>query len=187
MRSLAVVLCLVAITGGTMVAQTVGGGVSVAQDVDVQRYMGLWYAIAHIPTTFERRCVSGTTAQYTLLENGQIEVINSCCKEDGTWQQVRGRAWIPDPDEPAKLKVSFVRFLRWWLFPGDYWILAVGEDYEYALVGHPELSYGWILSRTPTLEPHVLSGIVCLLETQGYSFDAFELIPPGDCRRSASR
>ncbi|UCF09377.1 MAG: lipocalin family protein [Candidatus Bipolaricaulota bacterium] len=160
-----------------------GDGVSpeVVPDVDVERYMGRWYAVAHIPTTFERRCVSGITADYTLLESGRIEVVNSCCKEDGTVQRVRGRAWVPDTEEPAKLLVSFVRFLGWWLFPGDYWILALGEDYEFAVVGHPQRTYGWILSRTPTLAPEALDRIIEILEAQGYAYDAFVPIPPSGC------
>jgi apolipoprotein D and lipocalin family protein len=145
--------------------------------------MGRWYAVAHIPTSFERHCATGITATYTLLENGQIEVINGCCQEDGSLQQARGRAWIPDPANPGKLKVSFVRFLGWWLFPGDYWILALGEAYEYAVVGHPELTYGWILSRTPTLPAASLREAIEKLEAQGYSFDAFELMPPGGCQQ----
>jgi apolipoprotein D and lipocalin family protein len=178
---LAACLTLVLAAGATMQAAT-QSTVRTVDDVDLERYMGLWYAVAHIPTTFERRCIRGITAEYTLLENGQVQVVNGCCQEDGSLQQARGRAWIPDPQEPGKLKVSFVRFLWWWLFPGDYWILDLGDAYEYAVVGHPKLTYGWILSRTPTLPGPTLREIIGRLEEQGYSFDAFELMPPGDCQ-----
>ena len=87
-----------------------------------------------------------------------------------------GRAWIPNPDEPAKLKVSFVRFLGFWLFPGAYWVIDLAEDYSYAVVGHPTYRYGWILSRTPTLPPETLLGITERLEAQGYDFKAFRMI-----------
>jgi len=95
----------------------------VVPTVNVERYMGRWYAIASIPTSFERQCIQGTTAEYTLLDNGKIEVVNTCYDARGAVDRAVGRAWIPDLSEPTKLKVSFVRFLGFWLFPGDYWII----------------------------------------------------------------
>lgn len=144
--------------------------------VNVERYMGFWYAIAHIPTSFERSCAQGTTAHYQLLPNGRVVVTNTCYRVDGTPSRVVGEAWIPNPAEPGKLKVSFVKFLGLWLFPGDYWILDLAPDYSYAVVGHPRLRYGWILSRTPTLPSDVLAGIYDRLEAAGYSRTAFEPI-----------
>ena len=144
--------------------------------VDVNRYMGLWYNIASIPTTFERRCVQGTTAEYTLLDNGKIQVVNTCYDAKGNADVARGRAWVPDPKEPAKLKVSFVRFLGIWWFGAPYWIIDLADDYSYAVVGHPTRRYGWILSRTPTLPEDVLAGIIRRLEAQGYDFADFRMI-----------
>ncbi len=150
--------------------------VKTVESVDVNRYMGVWYSIASIPTTFEKQCVQGTTAEYTLLENGQIQVVNTCYDANGNPDVARGRAWLPDPNVPAKLKVSFVRFLGFWWFGAPYWIIDLAADYSYAVVGHPSRKYGWILSRTPTLPEDVLAGIVTRLEAQGYDFDDFRRI-----------
>jgi len=149
---------------------------AVVREVDVERYMGVWYAVASIPTTFERACAQGTTAEYRLLPNGRIEVTNTCYREDGSAFVAAGRAWAPDSSESAKLKVSFVRFLGGWLFPGDYWILDLDPDYRYAVVGHPRRTYGWILSRTPTLPEETLEGIFSRLEAQGYRRAQFRRI-----------
>jgi apolipoprotein D and lipocalin family protein len=53
------------------------GDPMVVERVDLTRYMGLWYSVAHIPTTFEAGCAQGTTAYYALLPNGQVEVTNT--------------------------------------------------------------------------------------------------------------
>jgi len=151
---------------------------TVVPTVDVERYMGTWYAVASIPTTFERDCVRGTTAEYELLENGRIRVTNTCTREDGTQFQTVGRAWAPDPSEPSKLKVSFVSLFGLWLFAGDYWILELDSDYEFAVVGHPKREYGWILSRTPTLPEETLDGIFDRLEDAGYDRGVFRRIEP---------
>ncbi len=144
--------------------------------VDLQRYMGLWYAVAHIPTSFEARCAQGTTAYYALLSNGQVEVTNTCYDAAGKPSSVVGRAWIPEPSAPGKLKVSFVRLLGLSFFPADYWILDLAADYSYAVVGSPSASFGWILSRTPTLPEAVQNGIYARLEANGYRRTQFVAI-----------
>jgi len=148
----------------------------VVPDLDVERYMGRWYAIASIPTSFERRCAQGTTAEYSLLDSGRIEVVNTCYDAQGAADRSVGQAWIPDPSEPTRLKVSFVRFLGIWWFAGDYWIIDLDPEYRFAVVGHPSFRYGWILSRTPTLPEDVFAGIVERLEAQGYRFSDFRMI-----------
>ena len=149
---------------------------TVVELLDVERYVGLWYSIASIPTTFERACTQGTTAEYRLLEDGRIEVTNTCLRSDGSVFSAVGRAWVPDPSEPAKLKVSFVRLFNRWLFPGDYWVLDLASDYGYAVVGHPQRKFGWILSRSPELPQDTLEGIFERLEGQGYDRDNFRRI-----------
>ncbi|MCS7240777.1 MAG: lipocalin family protein, partial [Candidatus Bipolaricaulota bacterium] len=55
----------------------------VVAELDLSRFLGRWYALAHIPTSFERGCAHGTTATYALLPNGQIEVLNECYDAQG--------------------------------------------------------------------------------------------------------
>jgi len=148
----------------------------VVESVDLEQYVGLWYSIASIPTRFERQCVQGTTAEYTLLDSGRIQVVNTCFDADGRPDVARGQAWVPDRSEPGKLKVSFVRFLGIWWFPGNYWIIDLADDYSYAVVGDPSRDYGWILSRTPTLPDDVFAGVVTRLEAQGYDFANFRMM-----------
>jgi len=167
---------LIMLIGVCIAAVAADEPLDVVESVDAQRYMGLWYAIASIPTSFERQCIQGTTAEYRLLENGRIQVTNTCYDAEGSVDVARGQAWIPDPSESSKLKVSFVRFLWIWWFGAPYWIIDLAPDYSYAVVGHPSREYGWILSRTPTLPEDVLDGIVTRLESQGYDFGDFRMI-----------
>jgi len=161
---------------GGVLSLAAGANPTVVESLDVERYMGLWYAIASIPTTFERQCADGTTAEYTLLDNGKIEVVNTCFTEEGEPDRAVGRAWIPDPEEPTKLKVSFVRFLGFWFFPGAYWVIDLDPEYRFAVVGHPSYRYAWILSRTPRLDQETMDGIIERLEAQGYDYGTFRRI-----------
>lgn len=141
--------------------------------VDLKRYTGLWHEIARIPNRFQNKCARHTTAEYTLMENGRIRVINRCITADGDTTAARGVAKVVDSESRARLKVSFVNLLGLRLFWGDYWIIALDDAYRWAVVGHPERKYGWILSRTPQLGEDVLEKIYAKLKEKGYESDRF--------------
>jgi len=132
--------------------------------VDLARYAGTWYEIASYPQRFQKGC-TGTMATYTLRPNGSVEVVNRCARDslDGRITVARGRARVVDRRTNAKLKVTF-----FWPFWGDYWIIDLGRDYEYAVVGHPGRKYLWVLCRTPHMDDAVYAGILDRLRTQGY-------------------
>jgi apolipoprotein D and lipocalin family protein len=143
--------------------------------VDLKKYVGLWYEIAKIPNRFQSQCVKGTTAKYTLNGNGEIDVINSCIDEDNETDDANGLARVVDKKTNAKLEVSFVSFFGWRPFWGDYWIIGLDENYQWAIVGTPNRKYGWILSRTPKLEAEILDKIFSILKEQGYNPKDFEM------------
>ncbi len=131
--------------------------------VDLNRYLGLWHEIGRYPNSFQKGCL-GSTALYTARPDGEIDVLNSCRdKQDGGLREAKGRAWVVDKDSNARLKVSF-----FWPFRGDYWIINLGQEYEYAVVGTPDRKYLWILSRTPAMNPEVLAKILENVEKQGF-------------------
>jgi apolipoprotein D and lipocalin family protein len=132
--------------------------------VELSRYLGTWYEIANFPQSFQRGC-TGTTANYSLRDDGDIDVVNRCRKDSlsGKEKVARGRARVVDRASGAKLEVSFFR-----PFWGDYWIIQLASDYSYAVVGHPGRDYLWILARTPKLPAETYDAIVRRLAEQGY-------------------
>jgi apolipoprotein D and lipocalin family protein len=144
-------------------------------DVDLQRYTGTWYEIARFPHRFQKDCYA-TRAVYTLREDGLIGVYNECRRgaADGPIKAVKGKARVVDKQTNAKLEVSF-----FWPFWGDYWIIDLDPDYQWAVVGHPSRSYLWILSRQEKMEAEVLDGIRLRLQQQGYDLSQL-LISPVD-------
>jgi len=147
--------------------------------VDLQRYQGLWYEVASIPNRFQKQCAGNTTAEYKLRKDGQVEVINRCRTQPGSWDEARGVARIVASDSNARLEVSFVDLFGWQLFWGDYWVLELAADYSHVIVGTPDRRYGWILSRTPTLPTATRQALDQQLRAQGYDPDSFVDTPQG--------
>lgn len=142
--------------------------------VDLERYAGRWHEIARIPNDFQRQCISDTTATYTRNADGTIAVVNRCRTRGGEYDEARAIARVADPRTNAKLEVSFFSLLGWRPVWGDYWVLALGRDYDYAVVGEPGRRYGWILARTPTLPDATRARIDQQLRDLGYRPELFE-------------
>ena len=137
---------------------------STVEKVDIKKYAGQWFEIARLPNSFEKglNCV---TATYTLKKNDKIEVLNKgySTKDVGKFKTAKGTAWLPDSKYPGRLKVSFFR-----PFSGNYYIISLDEEYNYALVGDPSRKYLWILSRTKNLDDKVYSDLLELAKLNGF-------------------
>jgi len=147
---------------GRAVAET--KSLEVVPFVDIQRYLGTWHEIATIPQRFQKGCV-GVTAQYSLRKDGAIEVVNTCRQGtlDGQVRAVHGKAWVVDKKTNAKLRVRF-----FWPFSGAYWVIGLDADYQWAIVGHPNRNYLWILSRTPRMDDALYEELLKLIAAKGY-------------------
>lgn len=124
--------------------------------VDIERYMGEWFEIASFPQWFSRNCYN-TTANYSLRSDGRVDVLNKCHKGSPTGEiaEAKGIARVVNTQTNAELKVSF-----FWPFSGKYWIIDLGDNYEYAVVSAPSRDTLWILSRSPQMDQATLDGIL---------------------------
>lgn len=142
--------------------------VQTVQKFELERYLGTWYEIARYDHSFERGLTS-VKAQYVRRDDGMIKVVNTGFDaKRGQQKEVIGKA--KTTSAPGMLKVSF-----FWIFYADYRVLALGDDYEWALVSAGRSDkYLWILSRTEKLADDTLKGI--LSEAQRRGFDTGRLI-----------
>ena len=140
---------------------------------DITRYTGTWYEIARLPAPFEKG-LTNVTATYTPLSNGKIEVVNRGFRgsAQAAENSIKGRAWIPDAQEPAHLKVSFFFF-----FAADYIVLDCDlQNYSWALVGSGD-SFCWILSQTPVLDDTIYQNLINVAAKAGYDTGKFIRVP----------
>lgn len=140
---------------------------TVVKELDIDKYLGTWYEIARFDHRFERGLV-GVTANYSMRDDGKIKVINSGFKNtlNGEKSEAIGKAKIPNPKEPSKLKVSF-----FWFFYGDYFVLELDKNYQWALIGSSSDKYLWILSRTSQIDNKLYAELLKKLEKRGYDIN----------------
>ena len=126
----------------------------VVDAVDLTQYAGRWFEAARLPNKFQDQCTGDVVVHYALRADGRVDVVNRCRTASGKVDEARGIGRkAGDGKSNARLEVRFapaiLSFLRsvW----GDYWIIGLGPEYTWAVVGTPSREYLWILSRTPQM------------------------------------
>lgn len=140
---------------------------------ELERYLGVWHEAARLDHRFERG-LTGVTAEYSMRPDGGVRVVNrGYSAAQGRWKKAEGRAYFKGDRTTGALKVSFFR-----PFYGGYNILELDKkDYSWALVSGPNLSYLWILSRSPELPAEIREKLVTRARELGFPVEA--LIFPG--------
>jgi len=144
--------------------------VSPVKDFELDRYLGKWYEIARLDHSFERG-LENITAEYSLREDGGVNVKNrGFSPADNEWNEARGKAYFVNSPNEGYLKVSFFG-----PFYGSYVVFELDkEDYQYAFVSGPDLSYLWLLSRTPVVSKEVFTDFI--EKSKALGFDTGKLI-----------
>lgn len=145
-------------------------------DVNLEKYAGTWYEQARLPNRFQDDCAGDVRADYTLLANGSIEVVNQCRTSDGKTKVAQGEGRLAtafDPPDPARLEVRFAPKWTSWLpmVWGDYWIMRLEGNYQYSLVGTPNRKYLWVLSRERSADDATVRRLLDHARTLGFDVD----------------
>ncbi len=168
---LIVLSLLILITGSfAMASNDFSNSMTVVNTIDLEKYLGTWYEYARLDVSFERG-MTETQANYSMLEpdrkgRTRVRVINSGMK-NGRPKKAKGKAYIPNAEEPARLLVSFFG-----PFYGDYNVIALDtENYQYALVAGSSTKYLWILTREKDLDSMILEKLKGIARSYGYDTD----------------
>jgi len=147
-------LAQVVLVGAAIAAQAAPGPLASIERLDLARYMGTWYEIAHFPNRFQSRCAGDTRAQYSAQADGTVRVVNRCRTADGDTIEAEGVARLVGAPGSAKLQVRFAPAWLSWLPAvwADYWVIDLVADYEVAAVSEPRREYLWILARSPCVD-----------------------------------
>ena len=142
---------------------TIPKGAVAVKPFDKKRDLGQWYEIARLDFKFEKN-LNNTTAEYSLNDNGTIKVDNQGYNtKKEKWEQAIGKAKFVGEANVAKLKVSFFG-----PFYAGYNVVAIDDDYKYALVAGKNLKYLWILSRETSIPVKIKDKYLKIAEEIGY-------------------
>lgn len=142
---------------------TMPEGATVVKPFDKKQFLGKWFEIARMDYRFEKNLIN-VMAIYSLKDDGNIRVVNKGFDTvKKKWKMVKGKAKFRNASDEGALKVSFFG-----PFYSGYNVLAVDDDYTYALIAGDDLDLLWILSRSKEIPESVKAEYLKIAEDLGY-------------------
>jgi apolipoprotein D and lipocalin family protein len=162
-------------------AQTRRPAPRAVEKVDLRRYAGRWYEVARLPNAREKHCVSDVTVRFTTRDAGHMDVVGSCRASDGKTRETRGVGRIRGTGSSGRLEIryapAFFSFLpQVWK---DHWILGLGPDYTWTVVGMPNREHLWILSRLPEMSTSSYQQALEIADGNGFDIRQLVKTPTG--------
>lgn len=134
-----------------------------------EKYLGKWYELARIDFRFEKD-LNNTIAEYSIGKNGAIQVVNRGYNTKTLKpKEATGKARFRGSDTVGELEVSFFG-----PFYGDYNVIALDKDYQYALIAGSSTEYLWVLSRTTHIPDETRRAYLEI--AKNYGFDTTRLL-----------
>ena len=145
----------------------------VVKNLDINKFMGRWYVISLIPNWIEEGATNSYD-DYKLNEDGTIEITYKAIK-NGKQKSIKQKG-IVSKDNSARWEIEF---LKPWIpfYKAPYEVIILNENYEYMVVGYPDNTFGWIMSRATEINNDIYNDILNELETNfGYEKNRFKKV-----------
>ncbi len=144
-----------------------------AGPLDLPRFMGDWYVIAHIPTFIERKATDAVES-YRLAADGTIETTFRFREGDaaGPLREYHPRGFVVPDTGNAVWGMQFI-----WPIRADYRIMALAPDYSWTLIGREARDYVWLMARQPTLAKDTYAEAMQRIQQAGYPVEAIRQVP----------
>ena len=143
------------------------------ETVDIEKFMGDWYVIAHIPTFLEDKAYNAIES-YSLDSEGNIPTVFTFREGgfDGEEKRYEPKGFVKEGTNNAIWGMQFV-----WPIKADYRIMYLDEDYQLTVIGRNKRDFVWIMARTPEIDDDQYDQMIELIRDAGYAMDDMRKVP----------
>ena len=112
---------------------------------------------------------------YVLNEDGTIDITYKTIKNDKE-KMIKQKGIVVDENIPGRWEIQFIK--PWVPFyKAPYEVIMLDENYEYMVVGYPDNSFGWVMTRSTMMDSLLYVNILDTLEKDfKYNKDDFEKV-----------
>ena len=141
--------------------------------VDLPRFMGDWYVIAHIPTFIEKDAYNAIE-RYDLRPDGAIATTFTFRKgkSDGPLKTYTPVGYVRDTTTHATWGMQFL-----WPFKSEYLIAYLDAGYSQTIIARNARDYVWIMARTPVISEEDYRQNVARVAAYGYDTSKLRKVP----------
>jgi apolipoprotein D and lipocalin family protein len=141
--------------------------------VDLPRFMGDWYVIAHIPSRLERNAYDAVES-YSMRPDGRVQTTFHYRNGsfDAPLKSLRPIGTVQTDSGNAIWGMQFI-----WPIRAEYVIVYLDDDYSQTIVGRSSRDYAWVMARTPTISQADYDQNVQRLAALGYDVTRVRRVP----------
>lgn len=141
--------------------------------VDVPRFMGDWYVIAHIPSWPERNAYDALES-YQQRTDGRIQTTFTYRKGgfDAPLKSMHPIGRVEQQGNGALWSMQFV-----WPIQAEYVIAWVDDTYTQTIVARSKRDYVWYMARTPHVSDADYQQAVQRIAALGYDISQLRKVP----------
>jgi apolipoprotein D and lipocalin family protein len=141
--------------------------------VDLPRFMGSWYVIAHIPTSLERNAYNAVE-RYEQNPDGSIATTFTFRDGafDGPARAYHPTGFVRDPVDHSTWAMQFL-----WPFKAEYLIAELDPAYRETIIARSDRDYVWIMARTPAIPAADYARLVARVRELGYDVARLRAVP----------
>jgi apolipoprotein D and lipocalin family protein len=138
--------------------------VATVADVDLDRYMGDWYVIAHIPLRAERDAFDAVES-YRRRDDGAIATTFTFRRGsfDAPLETMTPVGFVKPGTGNAVWGMRLV-----WPFRAEYRIAWLDADYSQVIIARNARDYAWVMARTPAIPDADYAAHEARLRAMGY-------------------
>ena len=146
--------------------------IPMAENVDLNKFMGDWYVIANIPTFIEEGA-HNAIENYAMNDDGTIATTFSFNSNgfDGELKVYEPTGFVTEISN-SLWGMQFI-----WPFKAEFIIAYLSPDYQQTIIARNARDYVWIMARTPELSETSLNKLIKLTIDMGYDAEQIKLIP----------
>lgn len=141
--------------------------------VDLARFMGDWFVIAHIPTRLERNAFDAVES-YNLRPDGRVQTTFRYRDKsfDAPIKTLRPVGTVRPGFSNAVWNMQFI-----WPFQAEYVVVYLNDDYSQTIIGRSARDYVWLMARTPTISDADYASAMERFRALGYDVSRVRRVP----------
>ena len=142
-------------------------------DVNISKFMGSWYVIAHIPTFIEKEAYNAIES-YKLNNDGTIATTFTFNKGslEGKKKTYNPKGFVVKGTNNAQWDMQFI-----WPIKSQYKITYLDNNYKTTVIARDALDYVWVMARSKVIDKPELDKVMSHIKALGYNMDLIRMIP----------
>ena len=147
--------------------------ISTVPNVDLNKFMGKWYVIAHIPTFIEKNAFNAVES-YELNKDGTIATTFTFNEGsfNGNNKIYRPKGFVKNNKTNAEWGMQFI-----WPIKAQYKIVYLDQNYSHTIIARDALDYVWLMSRNKKISPNELTKLTEMIKSMGYDINELRMVP----------